>query len=302
MVQPNAVTTALDPLLQRGAGYRLPVDTAYQPLEEKKKNAVTADDIVDAVEYFHDAGAHPRVLCFGGGRSEPMESLEVVIEAMREVRERRHGLPMVIQTNGLHPSEPFSDNGDDHVEALSSLHQEWASAPGSDGDSKLSVWVNVAASNPNEYGKVMQPEVGGPQGFGQVCDFVARLAESGTRVVATASAVPGTNMDAVRDVSIGLGCTEFFTRSYHPKTLYDVLGIQLGDTAAEIRAAYLQKAKEMHPDLHQGKEPEGMVAVVEANSILGDEKLREQYDRGVADMALNTHEDDIFSSVVNKSI
>jgi len=304
MVQPNSLTNALDPILQRGAGYVLPADSSFQSLENKKgasggdeDGLVTAGEIVDSINYFHDNGVHPHTICFGGGRSEPLGTLDVVLEAMRVVREQRHGTPIVIQTNGLPPSNgSFS-----HVDDLVSLNAEWRDAPGSDGDPKLSIWVNIAASNPPEYEKVMKPQI--KSGFQQVCGFVTGLTDEGVRVIGTASKVPGVNMKQVKNVSMGLGCSDFFERSYHPDTLYDTLGLNSSCTSDEsIRAAYLEKAKELHPDLHQGKEVDGMADVVEAYSVLGDKLLRKKYEQGVADLVLNEHEDDIYSSVVNKSL
>ena len=44
-----------------------------------------------------------------------------------------------------------------------------------------------------------------------------------------------------------------------------------------------------------------MAAVTEAHAVLGDPALRALYDSGVADLTLNDNEEDVFSSVVNKS-
>jgi len=326
MVQPNSSTNALDPILQRGAGYVLPIDSSFRALEHfntsggegdgengsssyiNENEPVTAGEIVDSINYFHDMGVHPHTICFGGGRSEPLSTLDVVLEAMHAVREQRHGTPIVVQTNGLPPSSS-SPNDENHVNDLISINKQWRDAPGSDGDSKLSVWVNIAASNPPEYDKVMQPQNMKPGlGFQKVCGFVTGLTDGGVRTIGTASKVPKVNMKQVKSVSMSLGCSDFFERSYHPHTLYDTLGLSNGGddggcvTEESIKAAYLQKAKELHPDLHQGKEVDGMADVVEAYSVLGDKLLRKKYEQGVADLVLNEHEDDIYSSVVNKSL
>ncbi len=322
MVQPNATPNAASPLLQRGPGYRLPTASRFQPLAVGRRNAgppppATADEMVAAVEYFHEHGAHPAAICFGGGHSEPFSSFPHVLDAMRAVRARRHGTPLVLVTNGL----PNAGAGGDPVQDLLDLHAAWRDAPGSDGDPKLSVWVNVAAGNPPAYDRVMQPDASVKMGFQQVCGTVARLAEGGVRVVGTGSAHPaasaggGGGLKQVEAMCRGMGCSDFFERSYHPETLYDVLGVAMpgeeDDAAAEagfadaVAAAYRAKAKALHPDVNRGDDAaaatRAMAAVTEAHAVLGDPALRALYDSGVADLTLNDNEEDVFSSVVNKS-
>ena len=128
----------------------LPTDSAFRALEQRDAtDEPSSEEILAAVNKFHELGAHPGAICFGGGHAEPLSAnFEQTIDAMRQIRLKWHGTPIVVQTNGL-----FSEN----LEALCELHREWRSAPGSDGDSKLSVWVNLAASNPNEYVKFLKP-------------------------------------------------------------------------------------------------------------------------------------------------
>mmetsp|Transcript_27468 Transcript_27468/g.54947 ORF Transcript_27468/g.54947 Transcript_27468/m.54947 type:complete len:321 (+) Transcript_27468:84-1046(+) len=303
MVQANYKTSchAVSPMRQRGAGYRLPTNSAYQPLADHESAPVTASEIVDGVDWFHDQNIHPRNICFGGAYSEPLapSSWPAVEEALVAIRERRHGTPLVLMTNGLHPG--------DAVGSLVGLHEEWRDAPGSDGDSRLSVVVEIAGANPPEYSEVMRPTAT-KQGFQQVCGFVTTLVEAGIRVYGAGSHHPAVkNLKQVEQVSRGIGCTDFFARTYHPTTLYDVLGLpdETCDPEA-IKEAYRAKAKALHPDvLAQGTGEEGgatMVEVTEAYAVLGDEKLRLLYENGVADLILNDREEDYFSSVVNKSI
>jgi len=77
-----------------------------------------------------------------------------------------------------------------------------------------------------------------------------------------------------------------------------------------IKSAYRVKAKALHPDVQAQNEggigekeaEDAMAEVTEAYAVLSNEKLRTQYERGVADLILNDHEEDYFSSIVNKSI
>ena len=305
MIQPNALALgsgALSPLRQRGAGYRLPRDSMYRPLqqrqhgggEEEEEDLPTAAEMLGAVNHFHASGAHPSAICFGGGHAEPLGSNAAhVMDALRGIRRKWHGTPLVLQTNGL--------CGAEYAEEVGALHAEWAAAPGSDGDAKLSVWVNLAASNPPEYDRVMQPGV--KMGFQQVCGFISRLAEQQVNVVATACEVPKVKMKMVQQVAMGLGCSDFFARSYHPEMCYDVLGLPADCSDEEVHAGYLAKAKELHPDLNPGEDAvRAMASVTEAHGVLSDPELRVLYDNDVADLVLNAREEDVFSSLVNKSM
>jgi molecular chaperone DnaJ len=62
---------------------------------------------------------------------------------------------------------------------------------------------------------------------------------------------------------------------------YEVLGVQKGATADEVKKAYRQKAMQYHPDRNPG-DPEAekkFKEISEAYEILGDEKKREAYNR-----------------------
>jgi hypothetical protein len=295
----SASSGVLSPLRQRGAGYRLPRDSMYRPLLQQPQGALeedlpTADEMFGAVEHFHASGAHPSAICFGGGHAEPLGSNAAhVLDALRNIRRKWHGTPIVIQTNGLCDAE--------YAEEVGRLNTEWAAAPGSDGDAKLSVWVNLAASNPPEYERAMQS--GMKMGFQQVCGFITQLAEQQVNVIATASEVPKIKMKMVQQVAMGLGCSNFFSRSFHPETCYDILGVSDECSEEEIRAGYLAKAKELHPDMNPGVDVvDAMSRVTEAHEILSDPELRALYDNGVADLVLNSHEEDVFSSVISKSM
>lgn len=69
------------------------------------------------------------------------------------------------------------------------------------------------------------------------------------------------------------------------KTLYSILGVPKGASAAEIKSAYRKLAKKHHPDANPGdtKVEEKFKEISAAYSILGDEKQRARYDRGEID-------------------
>ena len=299
MIQPNATCNTISPLLQRGQGYRLPTDTSFAPLTNAD-SLVTSQEIVEATNLFYNQGIHPHTICFGGGYSEPIASFPAVLDAMSTLRSNRHGVPLVIQTNGISNSNYSGDAAQDII----ALHEEWRDTPGSDGDSKLSVWVNIAAASPPQYQKVMEPTET-KQGFQEMCSFVTRLTEAGVKVYGTGSEHPKVKMKQVQQMAMGIGCSDCFVRTYHAHTLYNVLDVLETDTDATIKLAYHTKAKELHPDLNRGNEEEcvqKMIEVTEAYGILSDSEKREMYDHtGVADLILNENETDYFTSSVNKS-
>ena len=60
---------------------------------------------------------------------------------------------------------------------------------------------------------------------------------------------------------------------------YQVLGIAKDASQSDIKKAYRSKAMELHPDRNQGKDTTAeFQALQEANDVLSDEKLRQQYD------------------------
>lgn len=67
--------------------------------------------------------------------------------------------------------------------------------------------------------------------------------------------------------------------------LYSVLGVSKSASADEIRRAYKQKAKDLHPDLHpnDSAKADKFKQVSAAYEILSDGDKRRQYDRGQID-------------------
>ncbi|HEX7095137.1 MAG TPA: J domain-containing protein [Acidimicrobiales bacterium] len=68
-------------------------------------------------------------------------------------------------------------------------------------------------------------------------------------------------------------------------THYEVLGVEPTATEAQVRAAYLAKARELHPDRHAGASPAELERVARAMqevnaawAVLSDPRARRQYD------------------------
>jgi len=69
------------------------------------------------------------------------------------------------------------------------------------------------------------------------------------------------------------------------KDPYKILGVGRDASAADIKRAYRQLAKKLHPDLNPGnaKIEQQFKEVSQAHSILGDAKKRKQFDQGAID-------------------
>ena len=66
---------------------------------------------------------------------------------------------------------------------------------------------------------------------------------------------------------------------------YEVLGVQRGAAAGEIKSAFRRLAKKLHPDANK-KDPKAAARFAEINAayeILGDEDKRKAFDRGEID-------------------
>jgi molecular chaperone DnaJ len=64
------------------------------------------------------------------------------------------------------------------------------------------------------------------------------------------------------------------------KTYYIILGVASDATQEQIKAAYRQKALELHPD-HDGPDAGPFLSVQEAYAVLGDPARRGEYDRSL---------------------
>ena len=85
---------------------------------------------------------------------------------------------------------------------------------------------------------------------------------------------------------IGLGGVRTFrtSRVTHAPDLYEVLGVNRGASAAEIKKAYLALAKKYHPDVNKDADAkEKFAAVNNAYEILSNEEKRQLYDSGAMD-------------------
>lgn len=65
------------------------------------------------------------------------------------------------------------------------------------------------------------------------------------------------------------------------KNLYSILGVSTSATEEEIKKAYKELAKKLHPDRNNGIETEQFKEITEAYDILSDKKKKAEYDKEI---------------------
>jgi len=175
-------------------------------------------------------------------------------------------------------------NVSESLQSVVELNDRLRDAPGSDGDSKLEVWVDMTTSIPKS------------------AATIAHLTESGVSVNATVTEkLSKSKLKEVKAIAGGLGVGRVFVRSYHPETLYDVLDCQPTDTPDVIKSKYLEAVKANHPDVVGVEGEEKIVRITEAYEVLKDSEKKKSYDEDfTADLALNVEEEDFFQQTNTK--
>ena len=65
------------------------------------------------------------------------------------------------------------------------------------------------------------------------------------------------------------------------KNLYSILDVSTSATEEEIKKAYKELAKKLHPDRNNGIETEQFKEINEAYNILSDKKKKAEYDKEI---------------------
>lgn len=65
------------------------------------------------------------------------------------------------------------------------------------------------------------------------------------------------------------------------KNLYSILDVSTSATEEEIKKAYKELAKKLHPDRNNGIETEQFKEITEAYNILSDKKKKAEYDKEI---------------------
>lgn len=179
----------------RGPGFTMPSHSGFVQLSGAEPTANELARVVDAFYARDDltiassGESDPGVVFAGYG--EPLLRAERLCEAVREIRELRHGVALRANTNGLVDAKVAGMLADAGVRAIT---------------------VALNASNPEEYERVMAP-VGG-RGFTDVLEFIQAAVEAGIEVEGTCVRTPGVDTAATRRLAMALGCVDFREREY----------------------------------------------------------------------------------------
>lgn len=184
----------------RGPGFRMPEDAAFQPLNGLEPSADQLAAVVDLYYSKHEGivgmGENDGGVAFAG-LGEPTLRLETMLETIALVRERRHGVPFRLVTNGL-CSNPIN-----MAQQLREVGLKRAS-------------VALMTANPKQYDEIMQPtcEDGPVLSHSDVVATILALSEAGIETEVTAVSSPGVNVADIKQLSVALGA-DFRARTYH---------------------------------------------------------------------------------------
>jgi TatD family-associated radical SAM protein len=175
----------------RGPNFTLP--QSFHPLGDSEPTAAELAAIID--DHYKNLdiigmGENDAGVSFAG-MGEPTLRLETLIETVKLVKERRHGVPFRVVTNGLCSTEAAIELKGAGVESAT---------------------VALMASNPTQYAQLMSPS--GPFSFSDVCAFIVALSEAGISTECTAVKRPGVNMKEVQQLAEALGAVSFRAREY----------------------------------------------------------------------------------------
>lgn len=183
----------------RGPSFTMPASSSFRPLE--KGYEPTAAEIAEVVDAFYDSGASGTIRGMGeedgglvfAGDGEPLLREKVLLQSVRLIKEKRHGVQTRITTNGLFPPGVAADLGEAGVNRVT---------------------IQLMSADPQQYQRLLEPEDG--KGLGVVCAFIEKLVEVGVEVEVTAVQRPEVNIGDVRALAMALGAVSFRARSFHP--------------------------------------------------------------------------------------
>ena len=126
------------------------------------------------------------------GTGEPLLRLETVLRASELIKEKRHGVPLRLNTTCLGVNDP-------------SIPKSLAEA----GIDTVSVFMPSA--DPKKYQSLMNASLSIP------CSFMSACTDAELKVRVVTVAAPGIDVDQIRKLSSALGAIEFEVKSYLPE-------------------------------------------------------------------------------------
>jgi pyruvate-formate lyase-activating enzyme len=177
----------------RGPGFSMPPSSAFTSLKDYEPTALELADLVD--QHYENLeivgmGENDKGVSFAG-MGEPTQRLDLLLDVVNIVKERRHGVPFRLVSNGLCCPESATALFEAGVESAS---------------------IALMSANPAEYEKIMSPS---PKfSHADVCNFIVALSEAGIVTECTAVKIPGVNMRDVEQLGRALGAVNFRQREY----------------------------------------------------------------------------------------
>lgn len=187
-------------IILRGPSFQMPESAQFQLLEKDREP--TAKEIFEAVDDAFDKelviqnSMESDDVSFAG-YGDPLLRLDVLTEAAKMIKEKRHGASLRVRTNGL-----ISSKSSPEVAALLK----------SSGIDKMS--ISLLADSPGAFQKVLAPT--NNLGFQDVCAFIIACNEAGLEVTCTAVESPTINISSVRSLAFALGASDFSSYTFHP--------------------------------------------------------------------------------------
>jgi TatD family-associated radical SAM protein len=123
--------------------------------------------------------------------------MDVLCESASLIKEKRHGVPLRVKTNGLISSS--------HVYNVTrNLKQAGIDT----------ITVHLACDSPTQYIQIMQPQEG--RSFNDVCAFICAAVETELQVTCTAVDMNGVDISKIRSLASALGAVDFKAYKYFP--------------------------------------------------------------------------------------
>lgn len=203
-----AVTNRLisaSPIALRGPSFVMPADSGFSKLADMHGNEdvePTSDDIFTAVDNAFESGRvavssmESEPVTFAG-YGEPLLRVGTICDAVKQIKDNRHGALIRIKTNGL----ILNDDSTSVAQTLKDVGVDQVS-------------ISLLSDNPKQYQEIMKPQ--NKATFSDVCSFIITCAEVGLDVECTAVESPDVQMPNVRSLAMALGATSFRSVKYFP--------------------------------------------------------------------------------------
>lgn len=175
----------------------------------------TANELASIVDAFYEAGLGGDLGSMGEkdrgvvfqGPGDPLEAVDVVLDTVATLSERRNGVAFRLNTMGLCDQS-----------VLDKLLSSSAMCTNDEDRRRETIISTVSvflpANDPRTYDELIQPQC--DRGFADVCGFIAQLAEAGVNVECTAVDRPDVRVAEIEKLVLGLGARSFRTRPYFP--------------------------------------------------------------------------------------